>query len=266
MTTPPGVLLRHWRTTRRYSQLELATRAEISMKHLSYVETGRSKPSPEMVLHLARHLDIPLRDRNDILLAAGYAPKYTHSTYQPTDDNPIHNVVKTIVDAHTLPAVVVDSCWDLVAANTAASIFLEGIDAQLLEPPINVIRLSLHPGGLAPRVVNFEEYAAHVLNRAERVLAHHHNHRLHDLLVEFEHLRQPPSKRTKQPGILLPLELRTRHGIINMFSTITTFGSPRDITLEELAIETFYPADPESQLLLAQLLSATGNESVRLTV
>jgi transcriptional regulator with XRE-family HTH domain len=248
-----GTLLREWRTRRRYSQLELAVRADVSTKHLSFVETGRATPSPEMVVHLARHLDIPLRDRNEILLAAGHAPRYGTTNHEPAPDNTVHATITKILTAHTYPAIVVDANWDLVAANDAAMIFLADVAVELLEPPVNVIRLSLHAAGLAPRVVNFEEYAEHVLNRIERAHQHNQSDRLAILLSEFAHLRRPESPFPPRYGLVLPLELTTTAGTIRLFSTIATFGSPRDVTIDELAIETFYPIDPDSRDRLARL-------------
>lgn len=249
--SPPGVMLREWRTLRRYSQLDLALAAEVSTKHLSYIETGRSKPSPEMIVHLCEHLDVPFRRRNEILLAAGFAPRYSDTRYDPTVDNDLRAAVEQIVQSNASPAIVVDRDWQLVTANPAALLFLEGVSAALLAPPINVIRVSLHPDGLAPRVANFDEYAAHILARTRRAVTQSPSPILEALLEEFAHLARPET--TQRPGILLPLELHTTAGLLRLFSTITTFGSPRDATLEELAIETFYPADPDSRDRLDQL-------------
>ena len=244
-------MLRGWRTSRGYSQLDLAIRSDVSAKHLSYVETGRSKPSPEMILHLCEHLDVPMRQRNEILLAAGYAPRYDHTPYDPASPNDLSIAIDLIINAHTFPAIVVDTAWNLITANLAAAIFMDNVDIALMKPPINVIRLSLHPDGLAPRVRNFDQYAHHVVNRLQRTLAKAPSAQLESLLEEFGHLGTARSDH--RPGILLPLELDTHVGLIRMFSTITAFGTPRDISLEELAIETFYPADPESHRRLTQL-------------
>jgi transcriptional regulator with XRE-family HTH domain len=256
MNASAGTMLREWRTLRRFSQLELATRAEVSMKHLSFVETGRSTPSPEMVLHLSAHLDIPLRNRNEILLAAGHAPRYGAREYSPNRDNALHATINQILVAHTFPAVVVDANWNLVATNEAAGIFLDNIAPELLEPPINVVRLSLHPGGLASRVANFDEYAAHVLRRVERANHHNRSDQLGGLLTEFAHLRQPEPSVIQEARLVLPLELITEEGVIELLSTIATFGSPRDVTIDELAIEAFYPANPNSQDRLTRWMEA----------
>lgn len=242
---PAGVLLREWRTRRRFSQLDLAYRAEVSPKHLSHIETGRSRPSPEMILHLCEHLDVPLGHRNEILLAAGHAPRYQRRDF--AHDRELQANVERIVNSHPYPAVVVDADWNLVSANAAAMMFLEGVAPELLAAPANVIRLSLHPDGLATRVVNFDAYAAHVLARVRRSAEHNPSPVLRALLDEFEHLARHVDDAV---GLILPLEISTPKGIVRMFSTITTFGAPRDVTLDELAIETFYPADDESAALL----------------
>ena len=242
-------MLRDWRSQRRHSQLDLATCANVSAKHLSYVETGRSKPSPEMILHLCQHLDVPLRDRNTILLAAGYAPHFHDTPLDHADANDLRRLVDLVISEHRFPTVVVDAQWNLIAANPSAAIFTEHVAVELLEPPTNVIRLSLHPDGLAPHVVNFTDYATHIINRLRRTIDHHPDATLQALLDEFGHLATPHAQH--HPGVLLPLELRTARGVIRMFSTITTFGAPHDVTLAELAVETFYPADDHSRTLLA---------------
>ncbi|MGE3589276.1 MAG: helix-turn-helix domain-containing protein, partial [Ilumatobacteraceae bacterium] len=230
-----GTVLREWRVHRRFSQMDLALLADVSAKHLSYVETGRSRPSPEMILHLCEHLEVPLRDRNAILLAAGHAPRYQHSLYEAADSSEVRQVVDMVLSAHRYPAVVVDSRWNLVSANTAASMFLDDVASDLLVAPINVIRLSLHPTGLAPRVANFAEYAGHVLARLRRLVTHDPDPVLVELLAEFAHLDVGPAPASD--GVVLPLELRVGDDIARMFSTITTFGTPREVTLSELAIE-----------------------------
>ena len=247
-----GVLLREWRDRRRFSQLDLALAAGVSAKHLSYVETGRSRPSPEMVLHLCEHLEVPLRDRNTILLAAGHAPTYQQSSYDaPTGE--VRDLVDLVLGAHPYPAVVVDSRWDLVAANAAASLFLVGVAEHLLIPTTNVIRLSLHADGLRPRVMNFDEYAGHVLARLRRLVAHSPDPTLTAMLAEFGGLDVTSPGAAE--GVVMPLVLDIDGTPVRMFTTIATFGTPREVTLSELAIETFYPADPASAAVLAAVLS-----------
>jgi transcriptional regulator with XRE-family HTH domain len=245
-------MLREWRARRRFSQLDLAIASGVSAKHLSYVETGRSRPSPEMVLHLCEHLDVPLRDRNAILLAAGHAPTYQQSSYDdPTSE--VRDLVDLVVGAHPYPAVVVDSRWDLVAANAAASLFLIGVADHLMVPTTNVIRLSLHADGLRPRVLNFAEYAGHVLARLRRLEAHSPDPTLTALLEEFGDLDATAPEHSD--GVMMPLVLDIGGEAVRMFSTIATFGTPREVTLSELAIETFYPADPASAAVLASFLT-----------
>ncbi len=247
-----GMMLREWRARRRFSQLDLAMASGVSAKHLSYVETGRSRPSPEMVLHLCEHLDVPLRDRNTILLAAGHAPTYQQSSYHaPTGE--VRDLVDLVVSAHRYPAIVVDSRWDLVAANAAASLFLIGVAEHLLTPTTNVIRLSLHADGLRSRVLNFDEYAGHVLARLRRLVAHSPDPTLTALLEEFDDLDVTAPEHVD--GVVMPLVLDVDGTPVRMFTTIATFGTPREVTLSELAIETFYPADPASAAVLASFLS-----------
>jgi transcriptional regulator with XRE-family HTH domain len=247
------VILREWRTRLRLSQLDLAVASGVSAKHLSYVETGRSRPSPEMVLHLCEHLEVPLRDRNSILLAAGHAPSYPQSSYDaPTGE--VRDLVDLVVNAHPYPAVVVDGRWDLVAANAAASLFLDGVAHHLLSPSINVIRLSLHADGLRPRVANFAEYSGHVLARLRRLVAHSSDPALVALLDEFGHLETTVP--VHGDGVVMPLVLDVDGSQVRMFTTIATFGTPREVTLSELAIETFYPSDPASAATLTAMLSA----------
>jgi transcriptional regulator with XRE-family HTH domain len=247
-----GVMLREWRTRRRFSQLDLALAAEVSAKHLSYVETGRSRPSPEMVLHLCEHLDVPLRDRNTILLAAGYAPTYPQSSYDAVSGE-VRELVDAVVEAHQYPAIVVDGRWGLVAANAAAGLFLTNVSEHLLTPEVNVIRLSLHADGLRPRVLNFDEYAGHVLTRLRRLVARNPDPVLIALLDEFAELgfAAPQSS----DGVVLPLVLDIGGTPVRTFSTIATFGTPLEVTLSELAIETFYPADRASADVLREALS-----------
>ena len=168
-----GVLLRGWRLRRRLSQLDLAVTAEVSTRHLSFVETGRSAPSRELVLHLAEHLDVPLRDRNSLLLSAGYAPTFPQTPLDAEEMTPVRAALDTIVNGHQpFPALVVDRQWDLVSANAAAlSILTAGVSPQLLDGSVNALRVTLHPDGLAPRIANFAEWAAHLIERLDRQVA-----------------------------------------------------------------------------------------------
>lgn len=257
--TAPGPLLRDWRQRRRFSQLDLAVRAEVSAKHLSYVETGRSRPSPEMIVHLCEHLDVPLHERNQILLAAGHAPRYRDRAGGHSFDPELRSVIETIINAHDAPAIVVDRHWDLVTFNAAAALLLEGIEATMLHPPVNVVRLSLHADGLASRIVNFDEYASHMLQRVRRIAAHTPSSTLAAIIADFGHLTDGVSPPCTGPAeaLVVPLVFRTDQGELRFFSTIATFGSPLDATLDDLAIETFYPADTTTRERVRQLQAAT---------
>jgi hypothetical protein len=196
-------------------------------------------------VHLCEHLHVPLRARNDILFAAGFAPRYTHSKLDDAAADELRATIEQLVHAHTTPTVVVDRDWTLVTANASANLFLQGVAPELLEPPVNVLRLSLHPDGLASRIANFDEYATHLLTRVQHATTAAPSPVLDAVLDEFGHLVGHPA--TGQPGIYLTLDLDGPTGIISFFSTITVFGSPRDVTLDELALETFHPADQLSR-------------------
>jgi transcriptional regulator with XRE-family HTH domain len=252
-----GVMLREWRQRRRFSQLDLAAAANVSAKHLSYVETGRSRPSPEMIQHLSVHLDIPLRERNALLLAAGHAPRYQEAPHQATPTTELYELLELVMSGFRYPAFAVDAHSNLVAANAATELFLDGISGELLEPPVNVVRLSLHSDGLAPRIVNFAEYATHILQRLRRLNANHPAPELDSLLQEFGHLAPAgaaaPHHTTPHhtTGLALPIELAVGDTTtIRLLSTITTFGAPLDVDLAELALEAFYPADLASKAWL----------------
>lgn len=254
---PVGELLRDWRHRRRVSQLGLALEAEISPKHVSFVESGRAQPSRDMILRLAEHLQIPLRERNTLLNAAGFAAVYAE---RPLDDPALASAraaVDLVLKGHEpFPAIAVDRHWSLVAANAAVGFLLEGIDDTLLAPPVNVLRISLHPRGLAPRIANFAEWRGHVLDRLRRQVDAANDPVLIDLLRELREypLQHEPGRPTRQhrdyAGVVVPFELRTPGGILAFFGTITVFGTPLDITLSELAVEAFYPADAATAAVL----------------
>lgn len=250
---PFGSLLRAWRQRRRRSQLDLALDAEVSQRHLSFVESGRAVPSREMILRLAEQLDVPLRERNALLLAAGYAPLYAE---RPLDDPAMkaaRGVVDQILRAHLPhPALAVDRHWHMVAANAAIGPLMLGVeDAALLAPPVNVLRLSLHPRGLAPRIANLPEWRGHLLERLRRQVATSADPVLVSLLAELAAFDAAPAgsaavgtETTCLPdGIAVPLQLETAQGQLSLISTTTVFGTPTEVTLSELAIEAFYPAD-----------------------
>lgn len=250
-----GDLLRGWRQRRRLSQLDLASEATVSARHLSFVETGRSQPSRELVLHLAEHLDVPLRERNSLLLAAGYAPRYQQTPLEADEMAPVREALDTILAGHhPFPAFVVDRHWDLVSANAAAlTILTEGISDELLAPPANVLRASLHPHGLAPRIVNLPQYAAHVVDRVRReadLYADPALIELHDELCGYPGVAGSPEPADTVSRLFVPLVLRVDGGELAFFSTVATFGTARDVTMEELVIESFFPADEATSTAL----------------
>ncbi len=239
-----GELLREWRERRRLSQLELAIQADISTRHLSFVETGRSVPSRTMVLHLAERLDVPLRERNDLLLAAGYAPVYRETALDSPRLAPVRAALRQVLKGHEpYPALVVDRSWHLVDANAAVGPLLAGAAPELLEPPVNVLRLSLHPDGLAPRIANLGEWRAHLLSRLSRQAAVTADPELTKLSEELRSYPGGVAELTDGSDIVVPLRLRLGTRELSLLSTVTTFGTPLDVTVAELAIESFFPAD-----------------------
>ena len=264
-TRPVGDLLREWRQRRRFSQLHLALEAEISARHLSFVETGRARPSRDLLLHLAEHLEVPLRDRNALLLAAGYAPAFAE---RPLEDPALvgaRRAVELVLAGHEpYPALAVDRHWTLLAANRAVGPLLAGIAPELLQPPLNVLRLSLHPEGLAPRIANLAEWRRHLLARLRRQVEASADATLADLLHELRdaplyggaHPDQAPEPEAAAPehgGVIVPLLLHSEAGLLSFLSTTTVFGTPVDITLSELALETFFPADAATAAVLRGL-------------
>ncbi|HEU0114715.1 MAG TPA: helix-turn-helix domain-containing protein [Thermomicrobiales bacterium] len=249
---PIGELLREWRERRRLSQLALALAADVSARHVSFIETGRSRPSRDMVLRLAERLDVPLRERNRLLLAAGYAPAYPERDLADPDLAQIRQAVDLVLAGHEpYPALAVDRHWHLVAANRAIPPLLAGVAPALLAPPVNVLRLSLDPAGLAPRIVNLPEWRAHLLERLRRQADVSADPALAALLTELRALPVPASDaQAALPcggaagGPVVPLRLRTDDGLLSLLSATTVFGAPLDVTASELAIEAFYPADP----------------------
>jgi transcriptional regulator with XRE-family HTH domain len=254
-TPPIGELLRDWRERRRLSQLALSTTSAVSTRHLSYVENGRARPSRELVEHLAERLDVPLRERNRLLIAAGYAPRFTEVDFAAAEMAAIRRATEQILAAHDpFPAVVVDGRWNLVSANAATSMFLQDVDPALLTPTTNVVRLSLHPDGMAPRIVNFDEYATHMVERLRRQVETTADPGLTALLDEVS--PYVPSSDghhdASAAAVVLPLVFASPVGELRLFSTIATFGAPLDVTVSELAIESFYPTDDETAARLRQ--------------
>jgi transcriptional regulator with XRE-family HTH domain len=258
-----GDFLRHWRRRRRVSQLELALAASISQRHLSFVESGRAAPSRAMVLRLAEQLQLPFRERNALLVSAGFAPVYRERGLDEPDLSAAHRVVELILAGHSpYPALAVDRHWMLVSANDAAARLLTGVDPSLLQPPINVLRLSFHPHGLAGRILNFDHWRRHVLHRLSKQVDAVADPVLVALLEELTQYPSPVAARTRRKfddlaGIAVPLELQTEAGVLCFLSTITVFGTPVDITLSELAIESFFPANAETAETMRQLASGS---------
>ncbi len=252
-----GPLLRGWRQRRRLSQLEVSARAAISTRHLSFLETGRARPSREMVLHLAEELDVPLRERNTLLIAAGYAPVYRETPLQGEGMAAVRQTLEQLLAGHEpYPALVVDRWWNLVLANRPVELLLSGVSADLLTPPVNVLRVSLHPDGLASRITNFDEWSGHLLSRLQREVTTTADPALASL---YDELAAFPGVRRSEPHVahgdgarrlMVTLRLKTLIGDLAFFSTVATFGTAVDITLAELSIETFFPADPATATAL----------------
>jgi transcriptional regulator with XRE-family HTH domain len=264
-----GHLLRDWRTRRRMSQLDLANEAGISARHLSFVETGRSRPSREMVLHLADRLDVPLRERNALLMAGGFAPTYHATDFAAPEMQSVRDAVDRILAAHEpFPAILVDRNWNLVANNRAALVLVEGVAPEVLDPPCNVLRASLHPKGLAPRIVNLDEWTAHILGNLRRQVAVTGDHELRGLADELAGYaremgvadprpHEGPRAIAPQP-IAMTMRLRTEDGELAFITMIATFGTALDITLTELALETFLPADASTATALRRRFGSGG--------
>ncbi|MFA9446859.1 helix-turn-helix domain-containing protein [Egicoccus sp. AB-alg6-2] len=253
-----GERLRDWRVRRRFSQLELSLAAEVSARHLSFLETGRSRPSRDMVLALADALDVPLRERNVLLTSAGFAAGFPQRPLEAPELTAVRVAVDTVLRGHLPnPALAVDGRWDLIAANGAVPLLLEGVDQELLGPPTNVYRVSLHPDGLAGRIVNFDEVAHHLLSRLRREVQISGDDGLADLLAEVERypsVRSLPRHLDVPADVVIPLRLRHPEGELAFFTTITTFGTPVDVTVAELAIETFFPLDERTDTRLGELM------------
>ena len=243
MTSPVGVLLREWRERRRLSQLELSIQAEISTRHLSYVETGKSRPTSAMILRLTEQLDVPLRDRNALLLAGGYAPAYPESGLDGPALRRIRAELRQVLQGHEpYPAVLVDRRWNLLDANSALLRLTEGASEALLAPPVNVLRLSLHPDGIAPRIANLGEWRAHLLSRLRRQVAATGDpelQALHDELLTYPGGDDRPSPH----DAVVPLRIRHGGAELRFFSLTAVVGAPHDVTVAELALESFFPAD-----------------------
>jgi transcriptional regulator with XRE-family HTH domain len=252
------------------SQLDLSIEAGVSARHLSFVETGRSRPSPELILRLAEQLDVPLAERNTMLLAGGYAPAYPSHELSDPELAPVRAAVRQILDGHSpYPAVLIDQHWHLVEANPAIALFTAGAEPHLLTPPINVLRLSLHPDGMAPRILNLPEWRAHLLNRLRQQATTTNDLALHELHEELRAYpggngngngngNAEPTNNAADPRVVIPLRYRRndQEQELSFFSTTTLFGTPLDVTVSGLAVEAFFPADPATTETLHALATA----------
>jgi transcriptional regulator with XRE-family HTH domain len=253
-----GHLIREWRQRRRLSQLDLACEADISTRHLRYVENGRASPSREMLMHLAERLDVPLRERNLLLTAAGYAPVYRERPLADPALSAARQAVDLVLRAHEpFPALAIDRHWTMLAHNRTVPLLLAGVDAELLKPPVNVLRLSLHPGGLAPRILNLVQWREHLFSRLKHQIDLSGDPVLVELLIELQALpfdaSQSHGASIDPAGVAVPLQFSTPEGTLSFIGTTTVFGTPVDITLAELALETFFPADSHTAEQLRRL-------------
>jgi transcriptional regulator with XRE-family HTH domain len=253
-----GELIRFWRTRRGLSQLELSLDANVSTKHLSFVETGRSSPSRQLLVHLAQHLDLPIGERNRLLLAGGFAPPYLEAPYDGDVMRPLRESLRRLLEAHEPnPALIVDGLWNVIEANRAAGLLWDGVDPALLQAPINLLRLGVHPGGL-PRISSMTAACnAPLIHRLKRRSREDADPALAALVQEVASYlpEDPPAGEATQP--VVSLRLQTPLGEVELFTVIATLGAPLDVTAANLAIETFLPMDPESAARLAALSALT---------
>jgi transcriptional regulator with XRE-family HTH domain len=255
-----GALLREWRRRRNLSQLELATQSAVSARHLSFIETGRARPSREMVLHLAERLDVPLRERNHLLLAAGFAPVFGERSLDANEMAPVREALERFLSAHEpYPAVAVDRHWDVVAANRGVAYVTRGVADELREPPANALRIALHPDGMAPRITNLADWSGYLLARLRREIEATHDpdlQALYEELVAYPGVTTTAEHDPPSPNdIMLMHELRLDDRQLALFCTMTTFGTARDLTLAELTMLAFYPADPQTADALTAAVS-----------
>ncbi|MBH1963251.1 MAG: helix-turn-helix transcriptional regulator [Comamonadaceae bacterium] len=262
LAPPPAIgdLVQQWRKRRRISQMQLALDAGLSTRHLSFIETGRSRPSPEVLIAIAGRLEVPFRERNVMLMAAGYAPRYAQKSLDAPDMRPVHSALTRLLDAHQpYPGLVLDRHWNVVLANPAAMALASLLPEFLRTPAINIYRASLHPEGLARYTRNLEDWAPHLLASLRRTLENSGDPQL--LALEAEVLAYPGMQEAscREPGehgLLIPCHLDLPMGSLSMFSTVTSFGTPQDVTLQELCIELFYPADSVSETVMRSLAAA----------
>ncbi|MEV6398001.1 helix-turn-helix transcriptional regulator [Streptomyces sp. NPDC051907] len=261
-----GQLLRGWREQRRISQLELALRADSSARHISFIETGRSRPSEEMILRLAEHLDVPMRERNALLLAGGYAPQYTETALDDPAMGALREGIKALLEGYEpYPALVVDATYTVVAANRGIAMLMEGLPEHLITPPVNAVRITLHPEGLASRIRNLPQWRGHLLAQMERQIALVRSDALRELYDEVAayplaetgadggHGTEHGEDEAEHAYFALPLRIEHDGRVLSFVSSISTFNTPMDVTVAELAIETLLPADPATVAYLQSL-------------
>lgn len=245
--------LRRWRTRRRLSQLDLAIRADTTQRHLSFLEQGRSRPGRTMVVRLAESLDLSLRERNALLLAAGYAPIYTESSLGAPELGPVRQAVERILRGHLpYPAVVIRPYGELVAANPAFDVLTEGAAPALLEPPVNVLRLALHPDGMARRVVNLAEWGRHITGSLRDLVRQSPDPSLEEFITELDGYLPDAHPYAEHLGFAVPLRLRVPEDELCLITTLTSFATAVDITLSELRLEAFLPADETTATILGK--------------
>jgi transcriptional regulator with XRE-family HTH domain len=255
---PFGERLRQWREVRRVSQLELALRAGTTQRHLSFIERGRSVPGRAMVIRLAESLDLALRERNQLLLHAGYAPAYPESTLDDRDLHAVRDALSAILTGHEpYPAMIVNRAGELLLANKACALFFEGLPPHLLEAPVNTRRIALHPEGLAARIANFDTWAPHVTESLRRELTRNPDPRLQSLLEELERYVPDRPVPADHLGFAVPLDLSTPQGPVRLITTLTTFATATDVFLAELRMEAFLPADETTAQRLRQRAAMT---------
>ncbi len=258
-----GALLRGWRERRRLSQLELSNLAEVSTRHLSFVETGRSRPTADMIKRLAGQLDVPLRERNRLLLAGGYAPAHPEHALDEPDLAAVRDALSVVLAAHEPhPAVLLNRWWELVDANAAVGALLDGIAPALLEPPINVLRLSLHPDGLAPRIGNLGQWRGYLLEQLARRIERTADPRLVELAEELAGYPGGNATPASPTDVILPLRLASPAGELSFFSIAAHVGTATDVTVDELTLEAFYPADEATAKALRSLASGSHADRV----
>ena len=254
-----GELLREWRRRRRLSQMDLALDAGVSTRHLSFLKTGRSRPSAAMIARLGERLDIPLRERNRILLAAGHAPVHAEHDLDEPALEPVRAARDAILAGHEpFPALVVDRHWEVVAMNDAAGVLLEGVAPDLLEPPVNALRVTLHPRGMAPRSGSLPERRAHLLDRLARQAGQTGDPALAGLLAELRGYGDDDAPGHEEGAVAVALRLRTGDEELAFISTVSTFGTALDVTVAELAIESFFPADAATRerMMTSQVMAS----------